>query len=128
MIVIAKWIIIAFGIFFIYAGLFMLIAPEKVRLTIRRAGSTPVINYGEITLRMIPAWAMVLYAKFSLFPVLFSFFGWFMLVTSFVLYFVPRRLHHQFSNKCADRLQSGYFRYIAPFAILIGLGIIYSVA
>jgi uncharacterized membrane protein YfcA len=127
MILAAKWTIILFGIFFICVGLLMLFQPKRVRQILRKAGSTNFINYAEITLRMIPTIGLILSADISKFPYFFKIFGWFMLVTSFVLYFVPRSLHHKFSMKSADILTPLYFQLTSPFAIGIGILIIYSV-
>lgn len=124
---IARWTVIIFGAFFIFAGMLMLFNPQKARATLRKAGSTNFINYAEITLRMIPAAALVLAADISKYPDAFKLIGWFMLGTSFVLYFVPRKMHHQFSLKAADILKPLYFQLIAPLAVAIGLLIIYSV-
>ena len=128
MTIIAKWIIILFGIFFISVGLIMLFTPKKARQILRKAGSTNFINYAEITIRMIPATGLILYSDFSKFPVYFKIFGWFMLITSLVLYFVPRQIHHNYSLKCADIIKPLYFQLISPFAILIGTVLIYSVS
>ena len=127
MLLIAKWIIIGFAAFFIFAGMVMLFMPEYARKTLRKAGSTNFINYAEITLRMIPATALILYADFSKFPVGFKIFGWMMLLTSLILYFVPRQLHHRFSLKAADILKERYFQLVAPFAFLGGLFLIYCI-
>ena len=124
---IAKWTIITFGIFFISVGFIMLLAPKKARQILRKAGSTNFINYAEITIRMIPAAALILYADLSKYPEVFKFFDWFMLCTSLVLYFVPRQLHHNFSSKAADFLKPFYFQLISPFAFVFGSAIIYSV-
>ncbi len=123
----AKWIIIVFGLFFIGVGLIMLFAPQKARQILRKAGSTNFINYAEITIRMIPATALILYSDFSKYPEAFKIFGWFMLVTSFILYFVPRQIHHTFSLKCADILKPLYFQLISPFALVFGAALIYCV-
>lgn len=105
----------------------MLFAPKKARQILRKAGSTNFINYAEITIRMIPATGLILYADFSKFPEIFKVFGWFMLATSFILYFVPRQIHHNFSMKCADIIKPLYFQLISPFAFLFGFTIIYCV-
>lgn len=128
MITIAKWIVIAFGLFFILVGLLMFFNPKKTRAILRKAGSTNFINYAEITIRMIPAVGMILYADFSRYPEIFKIFGWFMLGTSLVLYFVPRQLHHNYSLKCADILKPLYFQLISPFSFLFGIVLIYSVS
>ncbi len=127
MITIAKLTIIGFGIFIISVGLIMLFAPQKARLILRKAGSTNFINYAEITIRMIPATALILYSDFSKYPEFFKILGWFMLITSLVLYFVPRRIHHNYSLKCADIIKPLYFQFISPFAFLFGAALIYCV-
>ncbi|MDO8367446.1 MAG: hypothetical protein Q7T20_11655 [Saprospiraceae bacterium] len=125
MIVLAKWIVIGFGAFFIFAGMLMLFAPRKANRILRKAGSTNFINYAEITIRMIPAIGLILSSNSSRYPEFFKIFGWFMLGTSLVLYFVPRQLHHQFSVKSADILKPLYFQLISPLAFLIGAFLIY---
>jgi hypothetical protein len=127
MIHVAKWLVIGFGVFLIGAGLLMLLAPEKARSTLRKAGSTNFINYAEITIRIIPAAAMILYSDLSKYPIPFNVLGWFMLATSLILYFVPRQLHHNFSLRAADILKPLYFQLISPFSMLFGLIVIYSV-
>lgn len=124
---IAKWTLIIFGLFFIGIGVLMFLKPKIARETLRKAGSTNLINYAEITLRIIPAIALIIFAIYSKFPEIFKVFGWFMLLTSLVLYFVPRKLHHRFSNKCAEILKPFYFQIISPFSILIGILIIIAV-
>lgn len=124
---IAKWTVIFFGFFIIFSGFIMLTNPKKARETLRKAGSTNFINYAEITIRLIPAIALILYADLSKFPEPFKFFGWIMLITSLVLYIVPRKIHHEFSMKSADLLQPIYFQLISPFAFLFGGLIIYNV-
>jgi len=127
MILIAKWITITFGIFFFAAGLIMLLAPKRARYILRKAGSTNFINYAEITIRLIPAIGIILAADISRSPVVFKIVGWFMLCTSIVLYFIPRKLHHSFSLKAAEILKPLYFQLISPIAFIIGAAIIYSV-
>jgi uncharacterized membrane protein YfcA len=127
MILIAKWLVILFGVFLIAAGGLMLVAPEKARSTLQKAGSTNFINYAEITIRMIPAAAMIFYSDFSRYPMPFKIFGWFMLGTSLVLYVVPRQIHHNFSLRAADILKPLYFQLISPVSILFGLIVIYCV-
>ncbi len=123
---IAKWVVILFGIFIIFIGFVMFINPKKARLTLRKAGSTNFINYVEITIRLIPAIALILYADFSKFPEAFKIFGWIMLITSLILYAVPRKMHHKFSMKSADILIPIYFQLISPLAFIFGALIIYN--
>jgi hypothetical protein len=126
MIVIAKYIVVLFGIFLIMAGFLMLFAPVKARQILRIAGRTNFINYAEITIRMIPAAGLILYAGYSRSPMFFLILGWFMLITSLVLYFVPRQLHHNYSLKAATIIKPIYFQCISPFAFLFGAYVVYS--
>jgi len=105
----------------------MLFNPKKANDILRKAGSTNFINYAEITIRIVPAVGLILSADISKFPDIFKIFGWFMLLTSLVLYFVPRQLHHNFSVKAAEILKPFYFQLISPFSFLIGTLLIYSV-
>lgn len=122
----AKYIVILFGTFIISVGLLMLLTPKKARETLQLAGSTNVINYTEITIRFLIALALIFYADFSKIPEAFSILGWFMLITSLILYGVPRKLHHQFSLKSAEKLKPLYFQWISPFAFVFGGFIIYN--
>jgi uncharacterized membrane protein YfcA len=125
--VIAKWTTIIFGLFFIGVGLLMLIKPKKANLILRKAGSTNFINYAEITIRIIPALGLIISANNSKYPDILEIFGWLMLLTSLVLYVVPRQFHHKFAVKAANILKPLYFQLISPFAFIIGTLIIYSV-
>ena len=123
---IAKWVIIFFGMFIIFIGFVMIINPKKARETLRQAGSTNFINYAEITIRLIPAISLILFADSSKFPEAFKLFGWIMLITSLILYAIPKKIHHKFSMKSADLLKPFYFQLISPFAFLFGALIIYN--
>ena len=127
MTIVAKYIVIFFGIFLIRVGFIMLLKPEKAREYLRLAGSTNLINYSEITLRMIPAAGLILYSEYSKFPEILKYLGWFMIITSLVLYFVPRRIHHRYALMCADILTLQLIRVISPLSMLFGMGIIYLV-
>lgn len=125
-VIMAKWIVLLFGYFIIFIAFLMLFAPKVIRATLRKAGSTNFINYAEITIRIIPAAAMIMFAEFSKVPLAFESLGIIMLFTSFALYLVPRKTHHSFSNKSADILKPICFQLISPFALLIGILIIFN--
>jgi hypothetical protein len=126
-IIIAKWIVLSFGVFLIAAGFLMLFAPQKARATLRKAGSTNFINYAELIIRMIPAAGLIIYSEYSRYPVPLKVLGWFMLITSIILCIIPRKLHHSFSLKAADILKPVYFRFFSPLSFLFGSVLIYSV-
>lgn len=122
----SKWIAIIFGLYIIIIGFLMLINPKKARATLRKAGSTNLINYSEITIRLIPAIALIIYADATRLPLAFTVLGWIMVITSFVLYLIPREMHHQFSMKSADLLVPLYWQLLSPLAFLFGGLIIYN--
>ncbi|MFT7187196.1 MAG: hypothetical protein ACI9AV_000447 [Sediminicola sp.] len=126
MALLAKWILIFFGIFLIGTAVLMLLLPSKAREILRKAGSTPFINYMEISVRMIPSAALILYADYSRFTMVFLLLGWFMLGTSVILYFIPRKMNHQYALKSADILNPLYIRCISPLSFLFGIFIIYG--
>ena len=127
MALLAKWIVILFGCFLISAGFLMLFYPSKARAIIGKAGSTNFINYAEITIRMIPAAALIIYADFSKYPEVFSVLGWFIITTSLVLYLVPRKIHNAYAVYCAAFLKPNLIRLTSPFSILFGSFIIFCV-
>jgi|JI8StandDraft_2_1071088.scaffolds.fasta_scaffold231880_1 hypothetical protein len=127
-ITLAKWTIILFGVCLICAGFLMLFAPEKARAALRKAGSTNLINYGEITLRLIPGIAFILYSDYSRYPDVFNIFGWFMVGTCIILYLIPRTWHHAYSVKSAELLKPLYFQVLSPLAWLFGATLLYWVS
>lgn len=127
MIQISKCLILTFGAFVFFSGTIMLFKPNLAREILKKFGSTNLINYGEITMRMIVGIALIYYSEFSKFPSILNISGWFMSVTALILYFVPRNLHHAFSVKCAEIIKPIYFQIIAPFAFILGYSIIYMV-
>jgi uncharacterized membrane protein YfcA len=125
-VIFAQWIVIAFGIFIILVGFLMLFEPKKINPILRKMASTNLINYTEITLRLIPASAMIICADFAKYPNIYKFYGWIMLITTLVLFFIPRTIHHNFSLKIADNFKPFYFQLISPFSFLIGIFLIYG--
>jgi uncharacterized membrane protein YfcA len=123
----SKWIIIIFGIFIILVGMLMLFAPKKVNPILRKMASTNFINYTEITLRLVPALALILYADFAKYPEIFKAYGWIMLITTLVLFFIPRQIHHNFSLKIADNFKPLHFQIISLLAFFLGFFLIYCV-
>jgi len=125
--IVAKYIVLLFGFFIISMGVIMLLNPKRSRATLQKAGSTNFINYAEITLRLIPAVSLIIAAPISKYPQFFEIFGWIMTSTSLLLFCIPRKWHHAFSMKSAEKLTPLYFRLISPFAIMGGGFIVWSI-
>lgn len=107
--------------FFISVVFLILLKSKKAREILRKAGSTNFINFAGITLRIIPAVELFLTPDKSKFSDMSKTFRWFMFCTSLMLYFVPRQLHHNFSNKAAEILKPFYFQLISPFSMANGI-------
>lgn len=127
MLTIAKFVSVLFGLFFIAVGILMLLNPVKANQILRKAGSTNLINYGEILIRMIPAVALIIYADHARHALPFLVLGWFMIGTSVVLLLVPKEWHHRYSTKSADILKPVYFRLLSPVSMAIGVAVLYNI-
>lgn len=127
MIIVAQLIVAFFGLFLIGVGFMMLLAPVRVWNIIGRAASTPLIHFGELSLRLIPAAGLILFAKRSQFPEIFEILGWFMVGTSIILMLLPRRWHHAYAKKCAVWLPPRMIRLTSPFSMAFGGFILYAI-
>lgn len=125
--VLAKYVVLCFGLFLIGVGFLMLLNPQKAREILKKAGSTPLINYGELLLRMIPAAGLILCAEVSKFPQFFTLLGWFMIGTSIFLMLLPRKYHHAYALKSADILTPARIRAIAPLSFIFGGFLLYAI-
>ena len=117
-----------FGLFIIIVGFVMLLFPSLAWKILNKAGSTPLMNYGELTLRLIPASGLILYASESRFPTVFQWLGWFMIGTSVVLMLLPRRWHYAYAQKCAEILSPQRIRMIAPLSFAFGGFILFAIS
>lgn len=116
-----------FGLFLIGVGFVMLISPNTAWRALNKAGSTPLINYAELTFRMIPAAGLILSSSESRFPLVFEWLGWFMIVSSLVLMLIPRKWHYAYAQKCAALLPPYLMRLIAPLSFAFGGFILYAI-
>lgn len=104
----------------------MLFQPEKIREILRKAGSTDLINYSELVLRMVVGLSLVCAADISKTEIFFQILGWFMLITSLILMLLPRTWHHIFPLRSAEVIKPYYFQLISPFSFVFGAVLIYS--
>lgn len=123
---ISKLIISLFGLFLVFVGVLMFFRPQLSRNILRKFASTDLINYTEISIRLIIGIALINGAQHCKSPIAFKLLGWFMSITAIILSMVPRNLHYKFSTKSAEILKPTYFRVISPFAILFGGLILYN--
>lgn len=127
MIVIANFLIIAFGLFLIFSGFLMFFKPEKVRVLIGKAGSTYLINYTELGIRLIVGIAFLINSFYSNYEIEFKVLGYFLSITAIILMFIPIKIHNRFSRKAASFLRPIYLKLIAPISVFFGLIVLYAI-
>lgn len=123
----AKVILLLTAVFLLLCGILMLLDPKTARNCIRMAGSTTFINYAEISLRLVPAAGFILFSPESPNPKLFSLIGWFFVFSAGILFFVPPKMHHAFSNRAADVLSPLFLQILSPFSFLAAGMILFSI-
>ena len=119
--VLSHLVVILFALFLLFSGFLMFFKPENVRTIIAKAGSTYLINYTELTIRLFIGIAFYTVSLFSIFQLFFSVFGYFLIVSALILMFVPIKRHNQFSRKASEFLKPNYLKLIAPISIIFGL-------
>lgn len=118
---ISKSIVFAFGIFLIFSGFLMFLNPEKARIIIGKAGSTYLINYSELGIRLLIGIAFVYSSLYSIHEFYFKIVGCFLIISALILMLVPIKKHNQFSKKAAEMLKPVYLKICAPFSIAFGV-------
>ena len=125
--IIAKCIIILFGLFLVYAGFLMFFKPEKVRTIIGKAGSTYFINYAELISRLFIGVCFIIVSNKVIYELYFKIFGYFLMGSAIILMCVPIKTHHNFAKNAAEKLKPIYLKICAPFSIFFGCIIIYAI-
>jgi len=127
MLIVAWWVIILAGIWLIVLSGFMLAYPRKALRGLGKFASTNLINYSEISLRMIWGVALVYYAEFSKYSEALQIMGWFLIGTSAILFLIPRKWHAGYACYWSNRLSPLVVRIVAPFSLAFGIFLIYAV-
>ena len=121
MVLIAKYSIFIFALFLIYAAYLMFFKPYKTKGIIGKAGSTYLINYGELGIRFFIGIAFVWVSVISKYPFYFKIIGYFLMVSALALMALPIQKHNQFSKKAAAILQPIHLKVCALFSVLFGI-------
>lgn len=97
--------------------------PERARRFLDSFASTASIHFIELILRLIVGTAFVHYAPQMKFSGVFTVFGWTLVVTTAVMFFVPWKLHRRFAEWSVPlatkrMMLLGFGTYIAGLFIL----------
>ena len=123
---IAQILVIISAVWLIGVSVFMFALPEIALRYLGKFASTNLINYTEITLRMIAGIAFVLFAPDSKFPLILESFGWILVVTSAILYLVPRKWHSAYAVYWSEKLTPLMLRIVSPISLAAGIFLIYA--
>lgn len=119
--ILSHFIVILFALFLIFSGYLMFFKPEIVRKMIAKAGSTYLINYSELVVRLLIGIAFYTVSLLSIYELFFSVFGCFLIGSALMLMLVPIKIHNQFSRKASEFLKPTYLKFIAPISLISGL-------
>lgn len=126
MIVIAKYIVVFFGLFLIFSSYLLFFKPQNAKTIIGKAGSTYVINYSELGIRLLIGIAFVISSKIAFYEFQFKIIGYFLIGSALILMGVPIKKHNQFSRNAAKKLKPTYLKICAPFALFFGIILVLS--
>ncbi len=126
MIIGAKYIVVFFGVALIFFSFLFFFRPQKAKDIIAKAGSTYLINYTELGIRLLIGIAFVLSSKIAIYEFQFKIIGYFLIVSALVLMCVPIKKHNQFSRNAANKLKPIYLKICAPFSLIFGIILLFS--
>lgn len=116
--ILSYFVVILFALFLMLSGFLMFFKPENVRKTIAKAGSTYIINYSELVIRLFIGIAFYIVSLFSIYELFFSVFGYFLIFSALILMLVPIKTHNQFSRRASEFLKPNYLKFISPISII----------
>ena len=123
----ARSIIALSGFWVLYVGVLMLLTPHRALTLLRKAGSTNLINYTELLLRLIWGAAMYYYAPYSTQKLFMQIFGGFVLISALILLSIPKQWHAAFSKTSAKQIRPNLVPWISPFAFALGVYLLFCI-
>ncbi|MCF8880268.1 hypothetical protein L5876_10615 [Hyphobacterium sp. SN044] len=124
---IARYGVVAFGLFLILAAGWMAVRPAACRAILAKMGSTPLIHYGEHAVRALGGLCLIGAASASKAPLILTVAGGFIVVSSIVIALAPRRWHAAYAVWWADRLPLWIYPALAPVSLIGGAALIWVV-
>ena len=100
-----------------------LVKPERAKDFLRRFADSASTHFLEVFVRLIVGVAFVVYSSHMKFSVVVTGFGWMLILTTVVLFFVPWKLHRRFAERSLPLVTGrmvlfGIVSFLGGFAIL----------
>ena len=114
----AALIVVLAGVWLIGLAVAAVAVPERVKLFFDKFASSAFTHFLEMFVRIVVGAALVIYSPQMKLPLVFTVFGWVLLVTTVVLLFVPWKVHRRF----ADRSLPLVARRMVLFAVVSFFG------
>ena len=121
-------LIAATGVGLAGLSVLILLAPERAIQALSRFGSTPLIHFGELSLRAVIGLILVVGASATRHPLAVTVIGGFLTASALVLMLLPRRWHARYSGWWAARIPVGAVRLLAPVSLLAGVALVWVAA
>ncbi len=121
----SRLIVIAFGLWLVCVSVFIFARPELALKALRRFASTNLINYSELTLRLIAGLGLVGLAQHTDYVQILRIGGGFFAFTAIVLMLIPRKWHHAYAVYWADKMKPWMARLSAPFSLVLGVVLVW---
>lgn len=102
----AAVIVVLAGIWLIGLAVAAIAKPDFVKQFFDKFASSAFTHFLEMFLRLIVGAAFVIYSPQMRFSVIFTVFGWLLILTTAVLMFVPWRLHRRFADRSLPMVTS----------------------
>lgn len=125
MIWLAGGVVFAGGVWLVGLAVALIGWPEPTGRFLRGFASTPRAHYTEQLLRLAAGWALITYAPRMRFPVVFTGFGWIMVISVIGLLLLPWRWHKRFAETVVP-IALRFIRLYALGALLLGCLLLYS--
>ena len=118
---IAYLLLLVSAAWLVSVSIFILVRPHLALSCLGKFASTNLINYTELSLRMISGFAFIQYADSTRHARIFFIFGCFLVVSAGILSLTPRRWHAAYASYWSRTLTPPMARVAASFSFVAGV-------
>ena len=120
-------VIFAAGLYLVVLGISCFFLPDSAAGFLLGHASSGVLHYLELSLRLVVGASLIQKAPELPQPSLFTLFGWVVIITTTVLFFVPWRWHRAFTLKAVPRALR-HIKLLGASSVTLGALLIACVA